>query len=234
MKIVIAGALTLAVLIAFSIPILKKKKGIILALYALGMIVFFAFYNFRTMEHIIKFYNPTDQTVYQKEFLADGEYTDAFLDEYLNGKTVYTKDDAFPAENTDVLATEQGNYWLYGYYYAVNAWNYLDFNHARTIKDATLNDVVITDDQRSYFKDLGSANDMMRYTFPITTITEEWGNGFYYYWFYNARIGDSRVYVCPEGLEDTDTVVFLWQREEPDTDSYFIASKEFIDGVIRK
>ena len=76
MKILIAGVLTLAAFIALHIPILKKKKGIILALYALGMILFFAVYNFRTLGNIIAFYHPTDQTVYQREFLENGEYPD--------------------------------------------------------------------------------------------------------------------------------------------------------------
>ena len=44
MKIIIAGALTLAAFAALHLPILKKKKGIILALYAMGMILFFAVY----------------------------------------------------------------------------------------------------------------------------------------------------------------------------------------------
>ncbi len=47
MKFVIALVLSGAALAALNIPQLKKKNGIILTLYALGMVLFFAVYNTR-------------------------------------------------------------------------------------------------------------------------------------------------------------------------------------------
>lgn len=240
MKFVIAGALALAAFIALHIPITKKKKGIILAFLALGMILLFAVYNVRTLSRIIRFYHPTDQTVYQKAFLEGGEYTDAFLDEFLKGRTVYTPDDAYEvSDDIDVNADisedydEEGNYWLYHYYHAVNMWQYLAFNDAEVVKDASLNSIALSDEQTDAFLDLGSANDMMRYTFVLTPYHGEWGNGFYYYWFYNTYIGDSRVYICPEGLMDAKEIVVLWQKTGThDTDSYYIASKEYFEKEI--
>lgn len=234
MKIMIAAALTLAVFAAWHVPILKKKKGIILVLYALGMILFFAVYNIRTLDHIIQFYRPASQTVYQKEYLKTGEYTDAFLDEFLNGRTVYTPNDAFNEATADVDADALGYYWLYGYFHAVNMWNYLEFNGASIVKDDSLNGVTISEEQKSYFEDLGAANDLLRYTFPLTKFDEEWGNGYFYYWFYNYHIGDSRIYVCPEGLKDASSLVLIWQDTTFDTEDYYIASKEYYDKVISK
>lgn len=239
-KVIIAGALTLAVFVAFNIPALKKKRGIILALYALGMIAFFAVYNFRTMDLIISTYHPFDQTLYQRQFLKTGEYTDAFLDEFLKGKTVYTMDDEYTDKDIYVLNgendfDEDGNYWLYHQYHAVNMWNFLDLCGASVVKDGSLNETVLSKEQRSYFEDLGTANDLMRYTFLLSPYSEEWGNGFYYYWYYNDYIGDSRVYICPEGLEDADELVLIWQHEDIlGTECYFIASKQYYDEVIAK
>ena len=235
MKIMIAGTLTLAVFTALHVPMLKKRKGIILVLYALGMIMFFAVYNVRTLDHIIKFFRPVTQTVYQKEFLATGEYTDAFLDEFLKGRTVYTPDDAYDLQTASEDAEADGQYWLYGYYHANNIWNYLEFDKASVVKDDSLNGYIINDEQKSYFEDLGAANDLLRYTFPLTKFDEEWGNGYFYYWFYNYYIGESHIYVCAEGLANAHDLVLVWQSaEDHDTEDYYIASKEYFDEVIDK
>lgn len=243
MKFAIAFALTAAAFAAMHIPKLKKKNGIILALYAAGMVLFFTVYNIRTIGNILPFYHPTGQSMYQHEFLKNGEYPDAFLNEFLKGKTVYTPDDAYEVSDTDENTMddgsdfdEDGNYWLYHYYHAVDMWDYLDFNRAKIVKDGSLNGMVLSDDQKARFEDLGAANDMMRYTFPLTPYNGEWGNGFYYYWFYNSFIENSRVYICTENLTDADELVCIWQKVDGahDTDSYYIASKSYFDEVIAR
>lgn len=240
MKIVIALALTAAVFAALCIPILKKKKGIVLSAYAVGMILLFVVYNLRTLDHILPFHRPTLQSVYQKGFLETGEYADAFLEEFFKGKTVHTPDDEFTdhdrfyftgPENTD----ERGDMWLFHYYHAVDMWDYLELYDATVVKDAAYNEMVLSDDQKAHFDDLGPANDMMRYTFLMTPYLGEWADGFYYYWFYNTHVGDSRVYICTEGLADASEIVLLWQHEDaPDTESYYIASKDYFDREIAR
>lgn len=242
MKIILTVILAVAAFVALHIPKLKKKRGIVLAAYALGMVLFFVVYNMRTLDHIVRFSHPSNQSMYQPEFFENGEYVDAFLDEYLTGKTVYTPDDAYTvSDSIDVNDTDsenfdsEGNYWLYHYYHAVNMWQYLDFNKAVVVKDSALNDVVLTDEQKKHYEDLGYANDMMRYTFPLTPYNGEWGNGFYYYWFYNSFIGESHVYICTEGLMDSEEIVVIWQHEGGhDNDNYYIASKEFFDREIMR
>ena len=233
--------LTVAALVALHIPKLKKKRGIVLAAYALGMVLFFVVYNTRTIDRIVRFSHPVNQSMYQPEFFENGEYIDAFLDVFLDGKTVYTPDDAYTvSDNIDVSSSSEdydadGNYWLYHYYHAVNMWQYLDFNKAVIVKDSALNDVVLTDEQKNHFEDLGYANDMMRYTFPLTPYNGEWGNGFYYYWFYNTFIGDAHVYICTEELADAGELVIIWQKEGGhDKDNYYIASKEYFDREIMR
>jgi len=236
MKIVIAGMLTLAVFVSLHISALKKKRWIVLAAYAVGMILLFSVYNYRTLDNIISFYHPKYQSMYQTEFLSGGEYPDAFLDEFFRGRTVYTPNDAYELEDDhtgDILSEKYGDYWLYYYYHAVNMWNYLDLCGAKVIKEDALNGIELTDEQKSRFEDLGRANDMLRYTFALSPYDEEWGNGFYYYWFYNAFIGDSRVYLCTEGLQNDDELVVIWQHtDDHDTDSYYVASKTYFDEVI--
>ena len=241
MKFVIALVLSGAALAALNIPQLKKKNGIILTLYALGMVLFFAVYNTRTIESILPFYHPVQQTMYQPAFFEGGEYPDAFLYEFFKGKTVYTPNDAY--EVVDAASTEEGsdydeegNYWLYHYYHAVNMWDFLDFCRASTVKDDSLTGTVLSEDERNKFEDLGAANDMMRYTSALTPYNGEWGNGFYYYWFYNSFIGDSRVYICTDGIADAKDLVVLWQKVDGthDTDSYYIASKKHYDEVIAR
>ena len=243
MKYVLAGGLMVVLLAALHIPKLKNKRGIVLAAYAAGMILLSFIYNYRTIGNIVRFSHPVNQNMYQPEFFENGEYTDAFLDKFLKGKTVYTPDDADEVrDDIDVdddwdylveLVGDRDDYWLYYYYHGVNMWQYLKFNHATVVKDESLNGIQLSGDQKAHYEDLGSANDMMRYTFPLTPYHGEWGNGFYYFWFYNYFIGDSRVYVCTEGLTDTNELVVLWQHEDShDTDSYYIASKDYFYGEI--
>ena len=239
MKIIIAGALTLAAFAALHLPILKKKKGIILVLYAMGMILFFAVYNVRTLDNITRFHHPYWQVVYQKAFFEDKEYPDAFLDEFFKDKTVYTPNDAVPVSDNIIpdeieeRFDENGDYWLYSYYHGVNMWNYMSLHGASIVKDDALNDVMLSGPQRECYEDLGPANDMLRYMFPLTPYFGEWGNAFYHYWFFSSFIGDSRVYVCPEELMDAGELVVIWQHMDcHDTDSYYIASKRYYDEVI--
>ena len=240
MKLIIAGVLTLAVFAALHVPILKKKRGIILAGYALGMVLFFAVYNVRTLDKIIRFYRPTNQSMYQIGFLENGEYPDAFLDEFFSGKTVYVPDDAYEVSDevgmdVDTLDKfdDDGNYYLYRYYHSVNMWNYLEFNGAEVVKDQDLNGLRIAEEKKPFFEDIGYANDLMRYTFPLTKYNGEWGNGFYYYWFYNSFIAESHVYMCTEDMDDGSGLVVICQHENHhDTDSYYIASKSFFEREI--
>lgn len=240
MKTVLAAAITLLVLAALHIPITKKKKGIILALYALGMILFFAIYNIRTLRNIMPSYQPTDQTLYQPEFFEKGEFPDAFLEEFLKGRTVYTPNDAHQvSDDIDVNAIdkfdEDGYYFLFHYYHAVNMWNYLDLNKAKIVKDDSLTGTTIDVDKQTYFEDLGMANDMFRYTFALTPYYGEWGNAFYHYWYFSTFIGPSHVYMCPTDIKDADELVIWWQRtEDHDTEDFYIASKKYFDEVISK
>lgn len=240
MKTVLAAALTIIALAALHIPILKKKKQVILALYAIGMILFFAVYNIRTLGNIMPAYRPTDQTLYQPEFFKDGAYPDAFLEEFLKGRTVYTPNDAHTvSDDIDVNAIdkfdEDGYYFLFHYYHAVNMWQYLDLNRAKIVKDDSLTGVKLDEAQQAHFEDLGMANDMFRYTFALTPYQGEWGNAFYHYWYFSTFIGPSHIYICPEGIRDGDELVVLWQRSSHhNTEDFYIASKEYFDEVINK
>ena len=229
MKIVLTGLLTIAVLVTLHIPMSKKRKGLILAMYALCMIAFFVVYNYRTLDHILIFDQPRSQTLYQPRFLQDGEYTDAFLDEFLKNKTVATPNDAWDIslENPD---------WprLYAYYHAYNMWDYLEANNATIVKDDSLNTVVLSDSQKALFTDLGLANDLMRYTFPYTKYADKYGNGYFHYWYYSTYINTSHVYLCTDSLADADELVMIWETEDDEaTENYYIASKEAFKSVVR-
>ena len=243
MKIMIAAAITAAALTSLHIPVLSRKKGIILSAYALVMILLFGVYNIRTLDNIITFYRPTNQSIYQPKFLSHGEYPDAFLDTFFKGKTVYTADDAYdvkdegdPNEEDDLVFEGQLHYWIYYYYHSVNMWNYLSLHDATIVKDPNLNSIRLTGKQRVKFIRLGPANDMLRYTFALTPYKGEWGNGFYYFWFYNYHAPNSYVYICPEGIKDAKELVVICQTDSffLDSDSYFISSKEYFDRMIKR
>lgn len=222
MKIVFACIITLAVFLAFHIPFIKRKKDSVLAVYAIIMIMLFGTYNIRTIARIVPFYHPVDQTVYQLSFLSDGSYTDAFLDVFLKKKTVYTPNDAY-----DISKDDPSTLSLYDYYHANNMWSYLESNNTEIIKDDSLNGITLSSDQKKIFTCLGTANDLMRYTFPYSKYADKHGNGYFHYWYYSVYSRDSRLFICTEKIKDADDLVMIWETEDDDvTENYYLASRE--------
>lgn len=222
MKTILAAILTLTVFLVFHTPKTKKRKRITLAMYAFTVIILSVMYNLRTIDYILPFYQPVSQTIYQISFLKDGGYTDAFLDEFLNGKTVHTPDDARNITDENPKSPR-----LSTYYHAYSMWNYLESNNASIIKDPTLNGYTLDSAQKLQFQDLGLANDLMRYTFPYTKYANKYGNGFFHYWYYSMYSEESHIFLCVNNLNDSKELIMLWEKKEDGmTEDYYIISKE--------
>lgn len=231
MKLLIMGLLTIGMIVLLLIKPTRKYRNVILGLYGVAVLGLSASATWRTASLTLPFYYPSSQTFYQREFLDNGEYPDAFLPLLLKGKTVYTKDDGFCSdEKMNVDWTEDGKYWIYFFYHMRNAKSFLETAGANVIPDVKYNDIVLNDAQKAYFEDLGLSNDMYRYMFPLSDIEEEWSNGFYYYWYYSCFAGPSHVYICSQDIEDAEELLILW-TDEMNEDLYII-SKDYYEKEV--
>ena len=240
MKIVLVAGCTLLCFVFLHLTKSFNRKKWVMAAYVGVMILLFAFYNYRTVELILPMYHPTDQTMYQKEFIDTGAYPDAILPYILEGKTIYVKDDYREDEQNNALETgeafnDEGKYWMYAYHHTVNETNFLKACKAEVVPDKKLNNVVLDGDIIERFEDLGMINDLFRYTFLLANDNEEWWNAFYYYWYYSCYMHDidnegMHMYICADGIKDADELVLLWTENE--SEDLYLMTKAFYDKEV--
>lgn len=227
MKLVSVAIVSVAVLILFRIPALKQHKGKIIAGYACALILLSVAIDVKTLNLMLPFYTPTDQVFYQPEFLEEGIYPDAIIPYIVEGKTVYTKNDPV---NSRQEAMDMGYDWVYAYFHMHNIVDYLKTVGASVVSKEDYNDILINDKQKECFTDFGYTNDMFRYMFNLNDIKEEWGNSFYFFWYYCNHAGESRVYICTEGIKDCDEIMLIWQGEE--AEDIYIISKDYYEKEV--
>lgn len=193
----------LAVIAGLIIRKNRKHTARILLTLALIMIIMSALYNVRTLNSLLKFVRPFDQAFYQTAFLDEGEYPDSLLVTLLEGKTVYVKDDVYMINE----AEEHGKNFNYALYHARNEYYFLEYLNTNLIKDASMNDVMVTNELISRdFESLGPINDMLRYCFLYGDLPFESANYFAYYWYYYEYLDQIKAYMCTETDSNGETV----------------------------
>lgn len=222
MKIILAAAITILALVALSIKKFKNYRWIIMAAYMAGVIILFAFYNYKTIDLILPFYHPDNQMFYQKEFAEDGEYPDAILPYVLNGKNVYLPSYIYWMEET--IDSEES--WKNGQMLSMNIENVLTNCGASVIYSAET--IKINEEQAKSFEEFGYLNDTFRYSFLYNNLTGEYGNGFYYYWFYNANAAPIRLYVCTQQLEESEDLYLLFDSSL----GCYLISKDYFEKEV--
>lgn len=234
MKFVLAIALMVFTIIALAIPKLKKYRSTVLVIFGLASIALSAMQTIKTADLMLPFYHPMQQSFYQKEFMKEGLYPDALLQLLVKNKTVFTKDDLDDylanhsklEDNTDWF--DDGKYWMYEFYHQINPTAFLKAAGANVIPDDAYNNSVLTEDNLKSFEDCGYINDLYRNIFLIGDSNDEWSNGFFYYWYYSAFIGEKHIYMNPEGLEKETDLVILWDEDE----TLYVMTKDYYDREV--
>lgn len=239
MKILLAIALTVLVLILLMVPFFKKYRGLVLILYAVVFLALNALQTFRTADLILPFYHAKQQTFYQEEFAIEGQYPDALLQIALKDKKVYMKDDLreYLDTHTARLIPDVGNYYyddgklyMYGMYHQNNIENYLKASGITYVCDEKYNDSYILGDKTSDFEFAGHMNDMFRYLFPLHDMKGEHGNAFFFYWYYSTFIPATDLYINTDGLNEADEVVLLWDDNEAET--FYLMSMDYYNKEV--
>ena len=232
MKVIATLILTVIAMILLAIK--KEYRSIILGSYVVIMVLFGVFYNYKTINNIVSFHRPTEQTFYQKEYMENGDYPDAILPIILNGKTVYTKNDHYTIDK----AEEEGKNWMYSPYHKYNAINFMEFCGAEVNFDRAYNKTMISDaDIENDFENLGRTNDMFRYSFMHAKGDEFLWNYFNFYWYYYEYLGDAYVYIetTQDELGDTvytaDELMVLWDSpKDHEEENLYIMTKTYYDS----
>lgn len=206
MKLILSLAVTICVIVALLIKPLRRHIWAVMGMYSILVICLFAFYNYRTKDLILPFYTPTNQMFYQTEFATteDGVYPDALLHYLVNGKTVY-----LPKyvcwEGIDI---ESDEVWNNGQMMCINLVNILKSCGAEVVNEDN-SELANVDAFGDKITNLGYLNDTFRYSFLYNDLTSEYGNSFYYLWFYGASKEPFRLYVYGDGIQETDELVLL-------------------------
>lgn len=219
MKILLSLLITIFAFGAMSIKKLRVHKWKIMGCYFAGIIVLFVFYNYRTLDFMLPFYHPTNQMFYQSDFINTGEYPDALLPYLLDGRTVYISE-AITWNDED---KEIYDFWGSGQMSCMNIVNILEHSGATVEKIKSY--LIIRGDQKQKFEFIGYINDTFRYSHFYNDIVSEYGNGFYYYWFYAASMNPTGLYICQEDIEDADELCLLMDENA----NIYIASKSYAD-----
>lgn len=204
MKIALSLMVTLAVIIALFIKPLQKHRWKIMAFYGVIVTGLFIFYNVRTKDFILRFIKPTNQMFYQADFSRTDEYPDALLPYLLDGKTVIMP--SLFAWDPSIKETYE--HWQSGGMLYMNIENVLKENGA-CVKIGDYNGNFDSDRYKDDMLNLGYLNDTFRYSYFYNDLVSEYGNGFYYYWFYGANAVPFKLYFCPTDLEKEDTIYLL-------------------------
>lgn len=223
MKIALSLGLTFVVVVLLLIKSLKKYRGKIVFFYGCAVAALFAFYNIRTADLILPFYHPTNQMFYQPEFFEEGLYPDSLLPYLLKGKTIHISD-----YGVDLDGDLNSFYaWVEGRFMMKDMINiFEEFGADVEISTEDENNVLAErlslDKSQALCADFGGMNDTFRYAFFHNDLETEFGNGFYYYWFYSSSMKPFNLLIDPEGIEEAADLYVL----KDDNDNMVIVSED--------
>lgn len=231
MKIFLIIGLLLGVIATIAIKVKSKYRFQITIVYFVSLILLNTVLNIYGIDNIQKFINPTNQLVYQPEYIENGEYPEALINLLIDGKTVYMKDDQ--SDLYQVTLTEF--MWLYPYYHYHNPSLYFEHYRSRVIHDDSLNNSVIKANEKEDFEDIGFANDMLRNVCLYHQDDTGAADYFYHYAYYRVYVNAMHIYVNFDGITDTDELVLLWQLQNPDdstdeTEDLYLMTKSYYDN----
>jgi len=178
------------------------------------------------------------QTMYADSYPETKEFPDLFLRNLLKGKTVKV---AREIKTYDEYGTfghdeDEGNPFDKNYLIDNDYTRWFELYADNVEVDRSLpageeTEQVFGELKQEFF-DIGEANDMLRYSFPLNREKVQQASAFWYSWYYNAfseKVKKNRdkdmqpnIYVNLDGAEETDTFVAVWT----DREDLFLMSEE--------
>lgn len=173
-----------------------------------------------------KFMRFNTPAMYHQSFYEDGRYPDLYLRALVRDKKVILPRDlkTYDEYSTYGRDEEDGNPFDKNYLIENDYIRYFDEFARETETDTSLPSMekLSAEDLKGEFVSLGIANDMLRYSFPLNHEEVQQARGFWYFWYYH-HFADKEpdrpesypeVYIDPEGLNEADTLIALWDENE--------------------
>ncbi len=218
-----------AIIAALLMKYAAKYRMIILCGFFVVLIGLNARSSFHHSTEDVPLFHPVNQMVYQPDNLENGGFPDGILPYLVEGKTLYTPNDFYVPEFDMDDPNAPWERKLLRIYHGINYVNLFSAWGANVICDEAYTDADLTEEQIENFTELGYINDMMRNSFAVNQIPEEYGNYFHYYYAYCVVCKPISFYINAEGLEDSDELVLLWKGR---TDIGYLMSKEYYDREV--
>jgi len=176
-------------------------------------------------------FQPVTQTLYQPEDIDHATYPDGFLALLTKGKTIHVANDFYHPVYDMNDPKVPWEHEMFTILRGINYDNLLRLWGANLVHEQSINGMALTEEQKADFENLGSANDMLRNSFAVNGITEEYGNYFHYYYIYYVICGTIPTYVNPEGLNESDEWVVFWEKWPG---SMYLMTKDYYDREVAK
>ena len=228
-----------------------RYKFIILIILLLTV----SFLNFGTFRNIedeaLDFKTYKTQAMYSEDYLEEGKYPDLFLRVLVKDKHVILSHE--PKSYSQYASyghdDDEGNPFSSEYFKENNfTYWFMCFSDSYEYDSSLLTGSAVSENMIAHkedFVDLGTANDMLRYSFPLNHEHVQEATYFWYSWYYHAfaekvqhRKNPAKrydlfpnVYVKTDDIKDADTLVALIAENE---DLYLMSRQSYDDYLGEK
>ena len=210
----------------------KKRSALLLCIFSAAVIANLI-YSAVHLEDEQRFYRYSTQAMYHEDFYGEenGRYPDLFLRALVRDKKVKLPADlkTYDMYYSYGRDEEDGNPFDKNYLIENDYIRYFGTFAREVETDTSLPSMEETgeiysgkDSESKAFVNLGIANDMLRYSFPLNHEEVQQARGFWYYWYYHAFADKEpdrpesypEIFVATDGLEEADVLVALWDENE--------------------
>ncbi len=180
------------------------------------------------------------QTMYADKYPETGEFPDLFLRNIVKGKTVKVarKIKTYNEYGTYGRDEEEGNPFDRHYLTDNDYTRWFELYAGEVVVDESLPAGDETGEMmaavKEDFRNIGAANDMLRYSFPLNTEKVQQASAFWYSWYYNAYAEKLKkekgkdtllnIYVNLDDASSSDTFVAVWDNKG---DLYFMSEDTY-------
>ena len=219
---------------------LNKKIRVIYISGLLFVSILFGIYASLKNDSDIMFYHVYDQSLYVPQFSKENIYPDIYVRELVEDKTVIVPNEiqTYSDYQKKVKKKPKDGDFI-NMYFKENNYSIFFKEYAGCFEvDSSMPGVIQMMEEElvdlDEFESLGCANDMLRYSFLVNRENIEEASFFWYSWYYYSFSTNKgwypSVYICKENMDDKDTLVALWDKQE----NLFLMSLEYYNEKVKK
>ncbi len=207
---------------------MKTKKTFLVTALLAALCAANLIYSLMTLNREQEFLRYHTPSLYHENFYEEGRYPDLFVRTLIRDKKVVIPREIKTYDEYSSFGRdeEDGNPFDKNYLIENDYIRYFSFFAKEAETDTSLPSMEETGETLKAYRDemvsLGIANDMLRYSFALNHEEVQQARGFWYFWYYH-HFADKEpdrpesypeVYVYPEGLNEAESLLVLWDENE--------------------